>query len=220
MLVHSPFVGAGCWRAVAAKLPGAGAADYGGVTGPHWYSAAAARISAAAGEGDWIAVLHSAAGAFAPALAAAAPRLAGFVFIDAVLPTPGRSWLDTAPPALAAHLAGLVAGGRLAPWNAWFEPDPAARLIADAGLRGAFVAELPRVPWAFLEACSPADDGWARLPAAYVQLSAAYAEEAAVAEARGWTVRRAPLNHLAMLADPDKVAALVAGLPSEEFSRP
>jgi hypothetical protein len=220
VLIHSPFVGPACWRAVAARLPGAMAVDYGGVSGPDWYEGAAARIAAMAGDGRWTAVLHSGAGAFAPALAAGSPTPAGLVFVDAVLPTPGAGWLDTAPPALAQRLAGLVTDGRLSPWNSWFAADPAERLIADASLRAAFVAELPGVPWAFLEARAPSADAWARLPAAYVQLSDAYGAEAGAAGARGWPVRAAPLNHLAMLTDPDKVAALLAGLPSEELSRP
>jgi hypothetical protein len=196
------------------------AADYGGVAGPDWHEGAARRIAAAAGEGPWIAVLHSSAGAFAPALAAASASLAGFLFVDAVLPTPGQSWLDTAPPALARQLAGLATEETLPPWNTWFGVDVAARLIADAKLRAAFVAELPRTPWAFLEAAAPPNEAWANLPAAYVQLSDAYAAEASEASSRGWPVRAASLNHLAMLTDPGKVAALLAGLPSEELSRP
>ena len=160
--------------------------------------------------GPWIAVLHSGAGGLAPALAATPLGPAGFILADAVVPYPGRSWLQTAPAALAQRLRTLAAGGRLPRWTDWFDRDPAARLIADAAARAAFVAELPRVPFAFLEAIAP-DEG-VRLPAAYLQLSAAYDAEAGEAEARGWPVRRARLNHLAMLSEPDKVAALLTEL--------
>ena len=63
------------------------------------------RIAGLACEGAWIAVLHSGAGAFAPALAEAAPGLAGFVFVDAVLPYPGKTCLQNAPDWLAETLA-------------------------------------------------------------------------------------------------------------------
>ena len=195
---------------MAGQLPGALAIDYGGVSGPDWYAGAAARIAAQARGDRWIAVLHSGAGGFAPALATAAPDIAGLIFVDAVLPYPGHSWLDTAPPALADRLRRRVIDGRLAPWNQWFDEDAVTRLIPEASARAAFIGELPRMPFDFLEAVSPADPGWKQLPAAYVQLSGAYDSEAAEAQARGWAARRARLNHLAMLSDPDKVAALLS----------
>jgi len=129
-----------------------------------------------------------------------------------VLPYPGLSWLQTAP-ALAERLAGLTTNGRLAPWNQWFDPDPTAWMLPDPADREAFVRGLPRVPFAFAEATCPDQDQWERLPAAYVQLSGAYEAEAREAERRGWPVRRAALHHLAMVSDPDKVAALLIDLP-------
>lgn len=194
---------------MAAKLPDAVAIDYGGVNGPDWYDGAGARIAKAMGDAPWVAVLHSGAGGFAPAIAEAAPDLGGFIFIDAVMPYPGRSCLENAPAALVERLRGVVTGGRLAPWNEWFDQDPAARLIPDAVQRAEFLAELPRVPFAFLEAVCRDGDEWECLPAAYVQLSAGYDHEAAQAEARAWPVQHAHLNHLAMLGEADKVAHLL-----------
>lgn len=213
VLVPSPFTGASAWRALAARLTDAVAADHGGVAGPDWYEGVARRIAAQAGQGPWICVMHSGAGGFAPAIAAASPALTGFLYVDAVLPYPGRSCLENAPEDLAARLRGLASDGLLPPWNQWFDADPAPRLIPDPARRRAFVADLPRTPFAFLEASSPDDAGWERLPAAYVQLSRAYDRESAEAERRGWTVRRARLHHLAMVSDPDKVAALLDDLP-------
>jgi hypothetical protein len=186
-LIASPFVGAASGEALAAALPHAVAVDYGGVSGPDWYEGAAGRIVAQIDGARWIAVLHSGAGGIAPALAAAAQRLVGLIFMDAVLPYPGRCWLQTAPPALAARLAKLTTEGVLAPWNQWFESDPTPR-------------------FAFLEAIGPEQRQWERAPAAYLRLSEAYEAEAGEAERRGWPVRRARLHHLAMLSDPDKVA--------------
>jgi hypothetical protein len=188
------------------------AVDYGGVSGPDWYAGAAARIVALVDAEPWIAVLHSGAGGFAPAIAASAARLAGYIFVDAVLPYPGRRWRDTAP-ALADRLAGLATDGSLPLWNQWFGQDPTPKLLPDAAMRDAFVADLPRVPFAFLEATSPDLRQWETLPAAYVQLSGGYDAESTEAERRGWPVRRAALHHLAMVSDPDKVAALLTDLP-------
>jgi hypothetical protein len=194
---------------VAERLEDAVAVDYSGVSGPDWYRGVGVRIAAQAGGGRWVAVLHSGAGGFAPVIAAAA---SGLVFVDATLPFPGRSWIDDAPADLVSRLRGLQIGGRLVPWNQWFDPDPTRRLIPDPAVHAAFAGELPRVPYAFLEAVCPADGAWERLPAAYGQLSRAYDAEAAQAEARGWTVRRERLDHLAMLSRPDKVAALLTEL--------
>jgi hypothetical protein len=213
VLVPSPFVGANSWRPLAAVMPNAMVADYGGVFGPDWYEGVARRIAEQVDDAPWVAVLHSGAGGFAPALASASQRLNGFIFVDAILPHPGNSVLDIAPDAQIEQLRGLTTDGLLAPWNHWFETDPTPRWIPDPEARAAFLSDLPRVPFAFLEAVSPQGDGWARLPAAFVQLSKGYDTNAARAEERGWPVRRAKLNHLAMASEPLAVAALLEGLP-------
>jgi hypothetical protein len=213
VLVASPFTGAGVWSATAAELPGVLVADYRPLQGPDWYETVAARIAAQAaqaGDEPWIAVLHSGAGAFAPALAEAAPHPAGFVFADAVLPYPGKTCLGNAPDWLAEAMRRLKGpDGRLAPWNGWFPEDPLPRLVPDAAARAALEADLPRTPFAFLEALSAPSEAWTRLPSAYVQLSNGYADTAARAEANGWPVLRARLNHLAMVSHPTETAALI-----------
>ena len=93
------------------------------------------------------------------------------------------------------------------------DPQNFRTQVATMAVLAYFLADLPRVPFAFLEAVCRDGDEWECLPAAYVQLSRGYEAEAAQAEARGWTVRRAPLNHLAMLSDPHQVAALLRDLP-------
>jgi hypothetical protein len=198
---------------MAAAMPDAVAIDYGGVSGPDWYDGVGARIARQVDAAPWIAVLHSGAGGFAPSIAAASVNLAGLVFADALLPYPGRSWLQTAPPALAERMAALTTDGLLPTWNHWFDPDPTPRLLPDEAMRTAFLNELPTAPFAFLEAVCPDHRQWERLPAAYLRLSEAYEPEAAQAELRGWPVRRARLHHLAMLSDPAKVAALLTDLP-------
>lgn len=196
-------------------LDAIGDADYGGVWGPDWYEGAARRIVRQAGGGAWVAVLHSRAGGFAPALTAEASDLAGLIFADAVLPYPGRSVIESAPSSLVQRFKELTVDGKLAPWNEWFEPDPTLFMIPDPALRAAFVAALPRVPYAFLEAPSPVDTSWELLPAAYLQLSEAYASEADDAARRGWPVRRVQLHHLAMASSPALIAQLLNELLAE-----
>lgn len=208
-LVPSPFTGAEAWRPTAEALPGAVAIDYGGVSGPDWYDGAARRIAAAMGEGPWIAVLHSGAGAFAPSLADAAPDLAGLIFADAVRPHPGRS-LREVDPDFVAYLAARAEDGRLPPWNRWFDADPLSRLLPDEAAREAFAADLPRTPLAFLDAPAPLSGAWERMPGAYLQLSRRYAPQAEWAESRGWPVRRTALNHLAPATHPAEVAGHLA----------
>lgn len=221
VLIPSPFVGATSWQATAAQLEDAVVADYRPLEGPDWYETAAARIAAEAGAGPWIAVLHSGAGAFAPALAEASPALAGLVFVDAVLPYPGKTCLENAPDWLAEAMRRLNGpDGRLAPWNRWFSEDPLPRLIPDPLARAAFEADLPRTPFAFLEALSKPSSAWERLPAAYLELSKGYAATADAAHARGWPIERVRLHHLAAASHPQDVAAAVCKLASRMITVP
>lgn len=208
-LVPSPFTGAAAWRPTAERLPGATAVDYGGVRAADGYDGVARRVAEAMGEGSWIAVLHSGAGAFAPSLAEGGAG--GLIFVDAVRPHPGRS-LRQVDPDIAAHLEAGASDGRLAPWNLWFDQDPLPRFLPDPAARAVFVADLPRPPMAFLDAVAPASDAWERLPAAYLQLSRRYAAQADWAEARGLPVARADLHHLAMASHPAEVALLIGSL--------
>lgn len=212
-LIPSPFVGPSSWRPLACVIPGSVVLDYGGVLAPDWYDGVARRIASQVDDAPWVAVLHSSAGGFAPALAEASRHLSGFIFVDAVLPHPGKSALDIAPQTQVQMLRGLTTDGLLAPWNSWFGEDPTAHWIADATARAAFLSDIPRVPFAFLEAISPDSAAWERQPAAFIQLSKGFETNAARAEDRGWPVRRARLNHLAMAGDPLAVAKLLEGLP-------
>lgn len=216
VLTPSPFVGAVSWRGVAQALPDAVALDYGVVAGPDWYGAVAEAAALQAGPGPWIAVMHSGAGGFAPAIAAAAGEgLVGLIYVDAILPHPGRSCLSTAPDDLVSHLRSLTTDGLLAPWNQWFGPDPTPRMIPDSATQAAFVEGLPRTPFAFLEAVAPDQGEWEQVPSAYLQISKNYEETATKAELRGWRVRRARMHHLAMASEPEAVAALLAELAAE-----
>jgi hypothetical protein len=124
--------------------------------GPPYYrkfaEAAAGSVTGPDREAPVVLVGHSGAGPLLPAVAEVLDgRVPAAVFVDALLPHPGRSWFDTAPGPLRKQLAGLVRAGRLPPWNAWFPSDAFVPLLPDEDLREPFVAELPRLPVAYFE---------------------------------------------------------------------
>jgi hypothetical protein len=127
------------------------------------------------------------------------------VFVDAILPHPGKSWFDTAPADLRRSLQEGVMAGLLPAWHEWWPPGALEKLVPDAARRAALIAELEPIPAGFFEEPAPA----ARLAAsaAYLRLSGAYEDEAARASALGWPVMRLPLHHLAILTQPSAVAA-------------
>ena len=215
-LIHSPLVGPSCWRDVERSLRLDGhdalAVDYGPIRGAGWYGEAAARIAAGLGDGRgrWILVGNSGAGGLIPSIVEAARGLvSAVVFIDAILPHAGRTWLETAPGPLAERLRGLASDGRLPPWNEWFDADPTLVLIPDKALRAALVADLPCVALAALSAPAPSGGDWEALPCLYLQLSAAYASEAREARRRGWRVCSETMHHLAMVTEPERAGEIL-----------
>jgi hypothetical protein len=128
------------------------------------------------------------------------------IFVDAVLPHPGKCWVDTAPPALSAMLRERAKEGLAPAWPDWFPADVLGRLLPDGEVRAAFEAEARAVPLAYLEERAPVTPN-APTSRGYLQLSPGYGAEADAATAAGWTVAREALHHLAMIAEPDRVAA-------------
>ncbi len=223
VLLHSPLVGPLTWQPAADRLRAAGyrvaVPSLAGVvdTGPPYYrrlaGRAAATIRQANPAGGVLLVGHSGAGGLLPAVAeATGVPVAAAVFVDAILPHPGASWFDTAPPALGEQLRGLAREGRLPPWHAWFPPAAVAEVLPEEGLRRRFVAELPRLPVAYFEEPAPVVAGWPPACCGYLRLSAAYDDAAGEAGRRGWLVVREPADHLAMLTRPAWVAGLLDGL--------
>lgn len=218
VLLHSPLLGPSSWRATAAALAGRGHA----VETPAWPRLSAVgepfygRLAdglAAAIEGPEPAVLvaHSGAGALLPALAARLRTPArGAIFADAILPHPGASWFDTAPPELRTQLRAGAEGGRLPPWDRWWPPGALERLVPDETARAALTAELEPLPADYFEEAAP--DERLDVPGAYLQLSGAYDDEARLAGRQGWPVVRLPLNHLAILTRPEAVSLAIEDL--------
>ena len=215
LLVHSPLVGRGTWEPVADDLAGEGYAvtipDLVGTiaAGPPYHVRQAQVIADSAAGQPAILVGYSRAG---PLLAAAGTMLGaaarGYIFVDARLPSPGHSWMETVPPDRAAQLREMTdPQGWLPPWWQWSGGDEAlAVLLPDPAVRRHFATGCPRLPIAMLEENYPPAPGWPNAPGGYLQFSEAYEGEAARARQLGWPVRQQMSHHLALLTEPGQVA--------------
>ncbi|WP_394761039.1 hypothetical protein [Phenylobacterium sp.] len=219
VLLHSPLLGPMAWRPVAAELQRRGHAveastwpRLAGVAEGFYPALADGLAAKLAGATDaLLLVAHSGAGALIPALAARLPgRVAGVVYCDAILPHPGRSWFDTAPAEMRQRLRAGALMGDLPTWDEWWPPGALERLVPDAGQRTSLIAELEPLPLVYFEEAAPSESYSG--PAAYLQLSGAYDDEGVAAGRYGWPRVRLPLHHLAMLTNPDPVAAALISL--------
>jgi hypothetical protein len=150
---------------------------------------------------------HSGAGPLLAAAGALAGQVRGYIFADAGLPVPGQSWMDTAPPELASQLRAMAdEQGWLPPWPRWWGEEAMAELIPDPATRRLFEVGCPRLPLAMFEEIHPPAPQWPDAPAAYLQLSEAYQDEAARARELGWPVAERMSHHLAPLTHAPQVA--------------
>jgi pimeloyl-ACP methyl ester carboxylesterase len=219
VLLHSPLLGPTTWRPVAAELTARGPPTEAPAWAPlstiaaGFYAALADDMAAMLARIDEppILVAHSGAGALIPGLAARlGGRVAGVIYADAILPHPGRSWFDTAPPEMAQRLRAGAQMGDLPPWSDWWPPGALERLVPDSTLRDDLIAELEPLPLAYFEEPAPANI-WSG-PTAFLQLSGAYDGESQAAARSGWPLVRLPLHHLAMLSDRQAVAVALQSL--------
>lgn len=222
VLVHSPLVGPGTWRGLAPLLAAHGhrviVPDLRGAlrADPPLHfrigRSVAEAIEGAAGSDEITLVVHSGAGALVPMLARGNKHVRRAIFIDALLPHPGKRWFETAPRELVAHLRSLAKAGHLPRWHRWWPRGAMEALVPDQAQRAQFVAELHEVPVAYLEEVAPLGDIPDGTACAYLQLSSACKAEADEAERRGWPVRRLDLNHLAPLTHAAEVEVALTAL--------
>jgi hypothetical protein len=223
VLIHSPLVGPMTWLQVAAALQRNGrhaiAPSLAGQLddGPPYYqrlaASVASAIDAAGGPIPVALVAHSGAGALIPSVvdASRAPVSAA-IFVDAILPHPGRCWMETVPAALAEDLKNRASAGILPPWNEWFPSEMIAALLPDEELRNRFVAELPRLPMCYFEERAPETQSWQSIPCGYLQLSSPYANAADWAASAGWHTRLHPSDHLSMLTQSCTIADIIQSM--------
>ncbi len=217
VLVHGPFLGPASLRPLADALAALGHPSVvldllpSVVTPPvhqRLLGAFADAMSDAALTGPLMLVGHSGAGPLLPAFAEELEDdVRGLLYLDAELPTPGRSWRDTAPPEQYARMRERSRDGQLPRWHRHFDTDPLPALVADGALRAEIADEAPEVPLAFLKEPRPTVE-WDG-PSGYVALSAEHHDDLAAARALGWPTRALDLHHLATATDPGPVAVAV-----------
>jgi hypothetical protein len=227
VLVHSPLTGCATWDLVAADLAGRGyqvrVPDLTGTVaaGPPYCSRQAEVIAGSASGGAAILIGHSGAGPLLAAAGALLGQVRGYVFADAGLPAPGQTWMDTVPPGLAARLRQMAdPQGWLPPWPQWWGEEALAELVPDSDVRRRFAAGCPRLSLAMFTEVHPPAPHWPDAPTAYLQLSAAYADQADEARQRGWPVTHLAADHLAPLTDPGLVAGALRELLSQLQPKP
>jgi len=217
ILLHSPLLGPYSLRTVAAELGAPSEAPawpkLSSVAGSYYQTLAQAMAATIDGTSQEPVILvpHSGAGALIPALAAQLRSpVAGVIFLDAILPHPGRSWFDTAPPETREALRAGAQMGQLPPWDDWWPPGALAKLLPEDAVRDALVAELEPLPLAYFEELAPPAELTA--PGAYLQLSGSYGDEIRAAGRLGWSTVSLPLNHLGPLSHPKAVASVLRSL--------
>jgi SAM-dependent methyltransferase len=212
VLIHSPLVGPLTWQGVAARLEAAGHPTLvPDLRGANDYRAIVASLAGQVSAGSTVLVGHSGAGPILRLMADALGTVSSLVYVDARLPRPAVSWVDTAQADLLEHLKSTVdSDGRVAAWSDWWPAYELAGIIPDAVQRAAFVADQPRLPWTFFT--EPGPDGRWRGPESYLLLSEPYEDAANRMRADGHPVVHLPLHHLAPLTHPDEVAAALLDL--------
>jgi hypothetical protein len=218
LFLHSPVAGPSTWSYTAEVLRDKGfgcvvpdLTEVASMGRPYYPKYAACAAAALDGISETVVVVgHSAAGALLPAVAeAVGGRARGAVFVDAVLPQPGRSWFDTAPPGLEAQLRGFAADGVLPPYHEWFPHGALEALVPDASRRDRLIAESPRLPVAYFDEKAPQARFAGSVACAYLRLGAPFDAAADKAHRLGWWVARRDWDHLRMLSDPAAVGDLI-----------
>ena len=222
LLVHSPLVGCATWDLVAADLTGHGyevsVPDLTGTVaaGPPYGIRQADAIAGSGSGGPAVLIGHSGAGPLLAAAGRIIDQVRGYVFVDAGLPTPGQTWMETMPPDLAAQLREMAdAQGWLPPWPQSWGDAALADLLPDQEVRRQFAAGCPPLPLAMFEEVQPPAPHWPDAPGAYLLLSEAYRDQAATARELGWPVAEQMSHHLAPVTDSALVAESLRKLLSQ-----
>ena len=224
VLLHSPLVGPCTWRPVSEVLRAEGHGTVVPelrspltVAGTYWERHVRAAVDAVEAGGEaqpLVLVAHSGAGPLVPAIARALDaRVAGYVFVDAALPVPGKSRLEAFGETAAAEAFRRSAiEGLVQPW-----PEAVlAPLIPDVATRAAFMADCEPMPLAVYEEPLPNVPGWPDARCHYIRFSDAYAREFAQAMRLGWGVRQFAAGHFHMLEDPPGVARALLDIATSD----
>ncbi len=227
-LIHSPFTSAVAWGTTPEVLRSQGVQvavpevldDDEPPYASHFVARVAQQLQVDAPGEHVVLVGHGGAGPLLPQIAfarhASGSPVAGYVFVDAMLPRTLRTatrldLVGVDDPVAAAELSQrLTAGHRYPEWTdgelAATVSDPTDRAMLLAGLR-------PRSLDFFTEPL-PVPEDWPDAPCNYLQLSDAYAGVARTAALRGWNAQQQNTHHFWALTNAhDFATALIALLP-------
>lgn len=221
VLLHSPLTGPSAWAPVASELAKRGIGvtlpvipPLGELIAPLYADVSHAVAGQILGQGGpLVLAVHSGAGGLAPAIVAAAVgQVEAVLYVDAILPHPGRNWFETVSHTLGERLKTAAVNGTVPAWDRWLPPHALAELLPDDVMREAFVAELKPTPLAWFEERAPEIDLPSDVGSGFLRLSEAYDSEAEEAQRWGWPTLRRNLHHLAMATHPEEVTTTMLAL--------
>jgi pimeloyl-ACP methyl ester carboxylesterase len=172
-------------------------------------------VLAAQDRQDVTLVAHSFAGYIAAGvLARDTGRIRTAVFLDAVLPQPGRSWFDAMGPDVERFMSGLASDGAVP----WFTREQLDQLYPGHGISEADHAWMrsrlrpqPILTYARPAITEPLDPAGARL--AYVRCLRTTPPAATIDESSaGWAFRTLDTGHWPMITDPVATAQVIGEL--------
>jgi len=216
VLIHSPLVGPFTWSLVAKSLQADGfdvlvpvLTDSGETPPPYWQQHAVSMQQALVPippERPLVLVGHSGAGSLLPVLAQAARHpVKAYLFVDAVLPHPGKTQLEEMPEELCQLLAS---GERFPNWR----DEDLREVLPDGCARQQLLAEVQPRPLTFFEEVLPEVSGWSDAPGGYLLFTQGYRPYLEQAQRARWPSRVLPAGHFHMLVDPVAVAATLVDL--------
>jgi hypothetical protein len=213
-LIHSPLVGPFSWLPVAERLKKRGwqtlvphldnqKPDHVRFFWEHHVETVLQHLSTAPAS-PVVLVSHSGAGVLLPMIGQAlGRRVAGYIWVDAIIPENGKSRLDLFDtPEEAESLRQAATDGWLPVWT----ENDLQGVIPDPIIRRTFVEELNPTPLAVYEEKIPVPPSWPDAPCAYLRFSETYRSMAIKAEQRGWPCRHLDGSHFHLLVDADKTA--------------
>ena len=223
VLIHSPLVGPLTWAGVGAQLETSGHSvalpDLSPVlkSGRPYWEAIFARVRESVDDvrmkGSLTLVAHSAAGAYLSAIQEALDRdIAATIYVDARLPDPGKSLIDSGPPEMAGAIRSMADNGWLPPWNEWFGEAAMREVLPDDSLRYEFISQLLPIPLALFEETIPGVVGWSGKSAGYIYFGDVYETEVQLVQEMGWPTVRLEGQHLHMLVEPAAVTEAILNL--------
>lgn len=221
-LVHSPLTGPFVWQPALQELARRGidavvpeVTDHPSAVGPSWeQEARSAARSLRAFTDPLVLVAHSGAGALLPAIREGLEHttVAGYLFVDAVIPRDGFSRLDLirleAPEWAQELQEHLESGARFPEWT----DEDLREVVPVDGVRRGLLEDIRPRPLQFFVEPIPVSEGWPDAPCGYLRLSEPYESLLAWATKEGWSTASIEAGHFHMVVEPAKVVDLVLEL--------